>query len=60
MATITKGRACGTKQRFPSRKTATSAMRSYVRKSGAWLGSYNVYPCKFGNHYHYGHKPRRR
>lgn len=58
MATFTKNRHCKEKTgKFTTREAARDAMMSYVRRSGAWIGTYNVYPCKFGEHFHYGHRP---
>lgn len=58
MATFTKNRHCKDKSgKFDTRAEARMAMHGYIRRSGAWAGSYNVYPCKFGNHFHFGHRP---
>lgn len=49
-------KSCERKKRFQNFEEANQAAKSHMRQFNAWM---TAYPCKFGNHYHIGHPPRR-
>lgn len=57
MKTRTKGRVCGTKRRFESKREALAAIRSLVRSKKALPGTWEAYPCRFcDGGYHMGRR----
>lgn len=49
-------KSCQGKIQYETKAVAQLALRD-LRRKGA-TGLLNVYPCKFGKHYHVGHRPR--
>jgi len=60
MVTATKGRACGDKKAFTSKKAGMEFIFYLARRRGANPKSYNVYYCKHCGKLHVGHKPKQR
>ena len=58
--TQTKRRSCDGKGKYPTRQAAQDGMQTYIDQSGAYPEGMTTYPCGFGDHWHYGHKGRRR
>lgn len=57
--TPTKNRACSGKLAFPTRWAAQQAVWSLVR-GGAAPSAYVAYRCRWGAHWHFGHRMGRR
>lgn len=60
MKTRTKNRSCVGKRQHATRQDALDAMWSLIRKHLAERRLVHVYACKFGPHYHVGHRGARR
>lgn len=60
MKTRTKNRSCVGKRQHATEKAATDAMWSLISKNLAERRLVHVYACKFGSHFHVGHKGARR
>ena len=54
---LLRKKSCDGKVPYPTRAEATKALEEMIRRLGR-RGRLNVYPCKFGTHFHVGHKPR--
>lgn len=54
----TKRRSCGGKVRHRTREAANAHMQRLI-EGGASPECLNVYPCRFGAHFHVGHIGRR-
>lgn len=54
----TKARSCEGKKRHRSRKAANEHMQRLI-DGGASEDCLNVYPCRFGAHFHVGHLGKR-
>lgn len=56
--TRTKARMCDGKKRHRTREAADEHMQRLIDE-GASPDCLNVYPCRFGSHFHVGHIRRR-
>lgn len=60
MRTRTKNRSCVGKRQHPTKQAALDAMWALIRNKLAERRLVHVYACKFGDHFHVGHKGARR
>jgi hypothetical protein len=56
----TKNRACAGKSTYDNKHDAKNSMIWFMKKSGVYSNSMEVYKCKFCNAFHFGHKRMRR
>jgi hypothetical protein len=60
MITRTKNRACGTKQRYASRRAANTKIAAMVRAKQAIPDTWDAYRCRHCGSWHTGHRGVRR
>lgn len=53
---LLRRKSCTGKRVYHTRAEADMAKREQIRKGGL-TGFLNVYPCRFGSHFHVGRRP---
>lgn len=57
---MTRARECTGKVAYDTKEAALALSAGRRRRFGAPLWTVDVYRCRWGAHWHVGHKPRRR